>query len=131
MKMKKFALAVLMIGFASTFANAQGLAVNGPGYSTGYSTGYGPAPYVSAPYTALAHQSSSYAASPMQYSGAYQVQRPAYAVPYQAYQYPTQYPVQQPVQMNPQPASSGGFFGELMELERRKNAWLKRTFLGM
>jgi len=27
-------------------------------------------------------------------------------------------------------ASSGGVFSELMELERRKNAWLKRTFLG-
>lgn len=27
--------------------------------------------------------------------------------------------------------NSGGFFSNLMELERRKNAWLKRTFLGM
>ncbi len=26
--------------------------------------------------------------------------------------------------------SKGGLFSELMELERRKNAWLKRTFLG-
>ena len=24
----------------------------------------------------------------------------------------------------------GGFFSNLMDLERRKNAWLKRTFLG-
>lgn len=29
------------------------------------------------------------------------------------------------------PRNSGGFFSNLMELERRKNAWLKRTFLGM
>lgn len=27
-------------------------------------------------------------------------------------------------------SSRGGVFSELMELERRKNAWLKRTFLG-
>ena len=27
--------------------------------------------------------------------------------------------------------SGQGFFSNLMELERRKNAWLKRTFLGM
>jgi hypothetical protein len=27
-------------------------------------------------------------------------------------------------------SSKGGLFSELMELERRKNAWLKRTFLG-
>jgi len=30
----------------------------------------------------------------------------------------------------PSRRSSGGVFSELMELERRKNAWLKRTFLG-
>lgn len=42
-----------------------------------------------------------------------------------------------PVQKHyPQPVvrarrSSGGFFSNLMELERRKNAWLKRTFLGI
>ncbi len=29
------------------------------------------------------------------------------------------------------PRHSAGFFSNLMELERRKNAWLKRTFLGM
>jgi len=29
------------------------------------------------------------------------------------------------------PRNSAGFFSNLMELERRKNAWLKRTFLGM
>ena len=27
--------------------------------------------------------------------------------------------------------STPSFFSNLMELERRKNAWLKRTFLGM
>ena len=26
--------------------------------------------------------------------------------------------------------SNGGFFSNLMELERRKNAWLRATFLG-
>ena len=26
--------------------------------------------------------------------------------------------------------SSGGFFSNLMELERRKNAWLRSTFFG-
>jgi hypothetical protein len=31
----------------------------------------------------------------------------------------------------PRRKQSGGVFSELMELERRKNAWLKRTFLGM
>ena len=30
----------------------------------------------------------------------------------------------------PRRKQSGGIFSELMELERRKNAWLKRTFLG-
>jgi len=30
----------------------------------------------------------------------------------------------------PSQRSSGGVFSELIELERRKNAWLKRTFLG-
>jgi len=33
-------------------------------------------------------------------------------------------PMLQPVQ-----AGQGGFFGRLMEVERRKNAWLRRTFL--
>ncbi|TWT81970.1 hypothetical protein CA13_34250 [Planctomycetes bacterium CA13] len=28
------------------------------------------------------------------------------------------------------PVQRGGLFSELMELERRKNAWLRRTFLG-
>jgi len=31
----------------------------------------------------------------------------------------------------PRRKQSGGVFSELMELERRKNAWLKRTFLGI
>ncbi|MCY2977877.1 MAG: hypothetical protein NTU79_04330 [Planctomycetota bacterium] len=37
---------------------------------------------------------------------------------------------QQPVVDNPAPVQSQSFFGRIMELERRKNAWLRRTFLG-
>lgn len=33
-------------------------------------------------------------------------------------------PILQPVQ-----TGQGGFFSRLMEVERRKNAWLRRTFL--
>ena len=29
-----------------------------------------------------------------------------------------------------QRSNNGGFFSNLMELERRKNAWLRATFLG-
>ncbi|MCF7962896.1 MAG: hypothetical protein K9M08_19325 [Pirellula sp.] len=41
-------------------------------------------------------------------------------------------PGQQPVVDSPAPApvKSQSFFGRIMELERRKNAWLRRTFLG-
>jgi hypothetical protein len=39
-------------------------------------------------------------------------------------------PGQQPVVDSPAPVQSQSFFGRIMELERRKNAWLRRTFLG-
>lgn len=39
-------------------------------------------------------------------------------------------PGQQPVVDSPAPVKSQSFFGRIMELERRKNAWLRRTFLG-
>ncbi len=31
---------------------------------------------------------------------------------------------------SPAPVQSQSFFGRIMELERRKNAWLRKTFLG-
>ena len=37
---------------------------------------------------------------------------------------------QQPVVDSPAPVQSQSFFGRIMELERRKNAWLRKTFLG-
>ena len=39
-------------------------------------------------------------------------------------------PGQQPVVDSPAPVQSQSFFGRIMELERRKNAWLLKTFLG-
>jgi len=37
---------------------------------------------------------------------------------------------QQPAVDSPAPVQSQSFFGRIMELERRKNAWLRKTFLG-
>lgn len=48
---------------------------------------------------------------------------------YQAYSAPT---YATPTYVAPAYApAEPGFFGRLMELERRKNAWLRRTFLGI
>jgi len=44
---------------------------------------------------------------------------------------PGQQPVvDSPVVDSPVPVQSQSFFGRIMELERRKNAWLLKTFLG-
>jgi hypothetical protein len=56
------------------------------------------------------------------------------ASPAAAYPEPAQYdaPAVNPrYHSAPRRKQSGGIFSELMELERRKNAWLKRTFLGI
>jgi hypothetical protein len=45
-------------------------------------------------------------------------------------QYSRALPGQQPVVDSPVPVQSQSFFGRIMELERRKNAWLLKTFLG-
>lgn len=39
-------------------------------------------------------------------------------------------PGQQSAVISPAPVQLQSFFGRIMELERRKNAWLRRTFLG-
>lgn len=43
---------------------------------------------------------------------------------------PGQQPVVDSPTPTPAPVKSQSFFGRIMELERRKNAWLRRTFLG-
>ena len=45
-------------------------------------------------------------------------------------QYSSAVPGQQPSVDRPVPVQSQSFFGRIMELERRKNAWLLKTFLG-
>ena len=45
-------------------------------------------------------------------------------------QYSRALPGQPPVVDSPVPVQSQSFFGRIMELERRKNAWLLKTFLG-
>ncbi|TWU40659.1 hypothetical protein [Novipirellula artificiosorum] len=60
----------------------------------------------------------------------------SYSTPYQAYRAPLSQGYAAPAYSNypawnvRQPSQRGGFFSDLMTLERRKNAWLRRTFLG-
>ena len=59
----------------------------------------------------------------------YAVPVQTYASPVQVYSVPTQV---QPNYLAPAYApDEPGFFERLMDLERRKNAWLRQTFLGM